>query len=112
MSSAPDARVDRLLRANLGPATRNRAFAEAVIRHLSTGPAAVLPEVEVAERVLEALQAAAAGAGEPPRRLDHLPEILASFFQNADLLDPGDPTSRAISRWVMTMLETLNPDTP
>lgn len=35
------------------------------------------------------------------------PDLLASVFQNMDLLDPGDPATDALARLVMTALERM-----
>ena len=92
------------IRSGLGSSSALVPYAVAVVRHLatpSTGRTA-----EVVDRVVgvlaEALEGSADAAAES---LLQDPELLASFFQNADLLDPRDRTTIPVTRLVMRAVE-------
>lgn len=79
-----------------------RAFAEAVVRHLVGPPAERSPAEEVVETVTRTLLQILAQDGDAAMRtLLGDPQLLASFFQNADLLAPRGAESRAVTQTVM-----------
>jgi hypothetical protein len=90
----------------IGPGAKHYKL-RAVIRHLGAEHAGELSQRQVAESIVTILRPA--GGGEPSAAtLLENPEILASFFQNADLLDPHGADSMAISRMVMKALEGVH----
>jgi hypothetical protein len=99
--------VVEFLKQQLGSDYSNLRFLRAVIRHLGAEHAGELSQRQVAESIVTILRPA--GGGEPSAAtLLENPEILASFFQNADLLDPHGADSMAISRMVMKALEGVH----
>jgi hypothetical protein len=99
--------VVEFLKQQLGSDYPNLGFLRAVIRHLGAEHAGELSQRQVAESIVTILRPA--GGGEPSAAaLLENPEILASFFQNADLLDPHGADSMAISRMVMKALEGVH----
>lgn len=100
-----DPEVGRFIRSALGESHLNRPFAEAVVTHLGAGPTAVWSQAMAAERVVGLLQ-------EQYNTFDaedlvRSPELVASLFQNADMLDPADDVSHAIAALVMEAIERL-----
>ena len=80
-------------------------FVTAVINHLLALGAASNSAENVVERVF-----AAVGWGDSDVesvRFDQDPELLASFFQNADLLDPNSESTPRISKDVLAALQRL-----
>lgn len=89
--------------ADLGAGADLGDFAMAVVQHLS-GPAGGRSR-EVVEAQLERIvQALETGSARPVWLLED-PELLASLFQNADLLDPSRPRHAALLGYVMSALE-------
>jgi hypothetical protein len=77
-------------------------FAEAVVRHLVGPPSERLPVEEVIETVSHTLRDVVSGNSEAAvQTLLDDPQLLASFFQNADLLAPRGPEARAVTQTVM-----------
>ena len=111
-AGAPDAvepEVESVLAEMLQEAEDLLPFARAVIVHLSRGSGAGMAQMQAATHVLEALAWGVldGDAGETPFSLDSNPELLASFFQNADLLDPRSPRTAAIAKGVMNALQRI-----
>lgn len=80
-------------------------FALAVVRHLS-GPSIGMPAERAIADVLAALDASDRDSHGPEvHPLSENPELLASFFQNADMLDPKDPSSASIANAVLEAIE-------
>jgi hypothetical protein len=104
---SPD--LSALLRAMLGDDNAVLPFAEAVVSHLTTLPAAQAPPEEVLARVVAILEAVVDESNDetPAATLAAHPELLASFFQNADLLDPSIPESDRVAHLVLESLERL-----
>jgi hypothetical protein len=100
-----DPAVDRLLLDRLGPAHPNLEFARAVAAHLGAAPTAVWSQRGAAERVVELLQPQYNTID--AEELARAPELVASLFQNADLLVPSDKGSHAIAALVMQAIERL-----
>lgn len=90
------------------------AFATAVVQHLS-GPAVGRSRGVVEGQVGQIVRELEAGSARPASLLED-PELLASFFQNADLLDPSSPRDAALLGYVMSALEqgwhAPDPDRP
>lgn len=97
--------VDRFLRKELGDLHPNRPFAEAVAVHLGAAPAAVWTQASAAERVVAMLKAQYNTLD--AEVLARSPELVASLFQNADMLEPADGGSHAIATLVMEAIERL-----
>lgn len=82
-------------------------FASAVTNQLAAQPGAPSGEAILGE-VADLLQQAVDPDEElPVDRLAANTALLASFFQNADLLDGGAPETAVIARLVMATLEQL-----
>jgi hypothetical protein len=98
-----------LLRAIVGEAKGVERFAEAVVAHLTNPPAASSAPEDVIAR-LSAVLAGAMAEEEFERAVGLLsddPELLASVFQNADLLEPGAGETRRIAALVAETLERV-----
>lgn len=99
------------LREGLGEGSAALPFAEAVTLHLAHAPgrpASPEHEASAAARVLELLRAS---PGDAPRLADD-PELLASVFQNADLLHAhGAAAADRVALLVMRALEAAE-DSP
>lgn len=100
-----EADVGRFLRARLGERHPNRPFAEAVAIHLGAGPSAVWSQAAAAERVVALLHQQY--NTRDAEDLARSPELVASLFQNADMLEPADDGSHAITALVMEAIERL-----
>ena len=105
--------VAGLLRVMLGAGSPMLPFAVAVATQLSgarTGSTSVADAVALVGLVLEPL----VDGGERPGSeiLLRNPELLASFFQNADLLDPADAATPRLAALVMEALELVGTDLP
>lgn len=97
--------VEQFISAALGEAHPNRSFAEAVVIHLGAGPTAVWSQREAAERVVGLLRAQYNTLD--AEDLARSPELVASLFQNADMLVTADDGSHAIAALVMEAIERL-----
>jgi hypothetical protein len=81
-------------------------FGRAVAGHLTTPPAVLGPVDEVLAQVVNILLLAAdPGEDLPVDQLMESPELLASFFQNADLLDRKSVEAGRVARLVTEALE-------
>ncbi len=83
-------------------------FATAVSEHLglnADGPEREAILGEVAEILQQALDP---GEDPPVERLAANPVLLASFFQNTDLLHPSAPETGLVARLVMAAVERLD----
>lgn len=101
--------IEGILWKHLEGAVELLPFARAVVRHLSRIPGAMSTAEQVAERVGSSLQAIAAGhVTLASSNLRHDPELVASFFQNADLLGPERPLTKAVGSAVMRALEEMD----
>ena len=98
--------VAAYLRERLGSEYPNYPFIAAVILHLGSGRNPSWPQLELAHRVADIVCPEKWGRPSSAILAEH-PEILASFFQNADLLDPKAPDSTAVSKIVMRAIESL-----
>jgi hypothetical protein len=97
-----------LLRAALGTHSPLLPFAEAVVRHLSTTSHAGESPVRIAELLLGIVDPVTSS----DRAIDDLarsPAMLASFFQNADLLAPGSPEATRVAGLVLGAMDLLEP---
>lgn len=105
--------VSDLLRVLLGTESRVLPFAVAVATQLSAGDTAETSTASAVAMVAGVLEPMLDG-GEPPEvgLLLAQPVLLASFFQNADLLDPEDPVTAEIASLVMAAMERLSPGAP
>lgn len=84
-------------------------FARAVIQHLSRAPGARLSAEQIADRVGASLHAIVAAQGlSTSSNLGNDPELVASFFQNADLLTPGRPLTKSVGSAVMRAVEEMH----
>jgi hypothetical protein len=101
-----DGQISDLLRILLGEDSRMLEFATAVAIHLRDAPGNRQATDEVVSRLVRVL-APFRDEDEPPPPDVLLadPELLASFFQNADLLDPSAPETSAVARLVTSALE-------
>lgn len=97
--------VERYLHDGLGAAHPNLVFARAVTVHLGGSGTSVWSQQAVAERVVELLQPRY--NTQDAEELARDPELVASLFQNADLLAPDDDRSHAIAALVMQAIERL-----
>ena len=91
---------------HLGRVHPGRRFVEAVIEHL-TGPTVGRSEEPVTAelvRIFAEIEDRAAVS----MRLERDPDLLASFFQNADLLDPARPESKQLSLAVMAAIHRID----
>lgn len=108
MNPRIDPEVDAVLRECLAEDQGLLPFARAVVVHLSNPPARPRSQAEVAARVIEALDADGdPETGPPAPGWTNDPELLASFFQNADLLDPRHAGTGRIAHRVMEALERI-----
>ena len=98
--------VAEYLSERLGEQYPNYPFLVAVILHLASGPNPSWRQLELAHRVVDILFPETWGRPASSLLVEH-PEVLASFFQNADLLDQKSADSVAISRIVMRAIESL-----
>jgi hypothetical protein len=105
LSRQLDPAVELFLLDRLGPTHPNRRFAEAVTTHLGVGPTAVWSQAEAAKRVVELLETRY--NTEDAEILARSPELVASLFQNADMLVASDEGSRALAILVMKAIEHL-----
>jgi hypothetical protein len=103
-----DAMLDDLLETLLAESPGLVDFATAVIRHLTTASAGGVGRSEIVRDVVELLRTVQEeGEPLPIRRLSDRPEVLASFFQNADLLEPSSREAAGIARLVAGALESV-----
>ena len=101
--------VERILCTHLEDAVELLPFAMGVVRHLSRAPGTGSSAEQVAHRVGSTLRTIAGGHG--PRAWSNLsndPELVASFFQNADLLEPGRPLTKAVGSAVMSAVGEMH----
>ena len=100
-----DPEVDGFLRERLGAGHPNLEFAKAVVVHMGAAATAVWSQQAAAERVVALLQPQynTFDADELARS----PELVASLFQNADMLAPTDDRSHAVAALVMEAIERL-----
>jgi len=112
MSRPGDSVPTDLLEELLGEVPSVLPFARAVLRHLCGQPVHDdAARVEMACEIASFFQAGEGSAGsEGVARLARKPELLASFFQNADLLDPGSAEADFLGRLVMGALGTFEDD--
>jgi hypothetical protein len=109
MTQKLDAGTTTLLRTLLDDAEPLLPFAEAVVLHLTSPPA----RSDSPEGIVGSVVALLRAASDPDdtaavNLLCEDPRLLASFFQNADLLDPGSPEAAGVARLVMTALERVD----
>ncbi|MEX2569729.1 MAG: hypothetical protein WD737_00385 [Gemmatimonadota bacterium] len=100
-----------LLRTLLGETSPLLPFAEAVVLHLCMPPARIGAPADVIAVVAEMLneEALAGSDAEVRRRIRAHPQVLASFFQNADLLEHHTAEAALVGRMVMAALEDPRP---
>lgn len=106
---ALDARTQDILRTLLEGAEPLLPFATAVVLQLDADPTRVAARELTMGRLAEILRAAREpGEALPVDLLAADPPLLASFFQNTDLLDPGTDETAAVARMVMAALERID----
>ena len=100
-----DPEVARYLRERLGEGHPNSEFAEAVTVHLGAAMSTGWSQRAAAEQVVALLQPGynTTDAEELARK----PELVASLFQNADLLAYEDVNSQILAALVMEAIERL-----
>lgn len=98
-----------LLREGLGKRAGLLGLAAAVLDHLA-GPSGADPDAHRQAARILALLVADGGDGEVriASRLQEAPDLLASFFQNADLLDTATPEGALLARALMLALARLH----
>jgi hypothetical protein len=109
MTSGSDDRMRELFTTVLGGGSVLLPFAEAVVRHLNRFREDRVAANVIVEKVAYILAAAGDfGQPLPVELLLERPELLASFFQNADLLPAGAPEAARVARLVITAMESLD----
>ena len=104
-----DASSQEILRTLLEGAESLVPFANAVVLQLDADPARAAARELTMGRLAEILRAARdPGEALPVDILAADPPLLASFFQNTDLLDPGADETAAVARMVMAALERID----
>jgi hypothetical protein len=111
MRTVPDEGRQRVITEVLGEDSALLPFAEAVVHHLTRFRDRAEASV-IAAKVAKVL----ADTRDPEKAMpvDALrdwPELLASFFQNADLLPTGAPEGARVARLVMSAVESLDTGT-
>jgi hypothetical protein len=89
----------------LGRAHPNSEFARAVTLHLGSVGLEGWSQQAVARQVVELLEPGYNTLD--AEALARMPELVASLFQNADLLTPDDPRSHVVAALVMEAIERL-----
>lgn len=103
---ATDDTNDRL-GSELGPSSPLLSFARAVVEHL-VGSGALGPGEQVESEVIELLRLAEGGVSRQSIAfLANRPALLASVFQNADLLPQSTPEATRLATLVMSAVERM-----
>lgn len=92
-----ETRLQRIVENSLPDRPALHPFALAVVTHLSRAAEGSVDDARAGERAVAIRELAEGRGGD--LRAD--PPLLASLFQNADLLDPYDPASARIANAVM-----------
>jgi hypothetical protein len=108
MTDDHDARTSELLRIALTGSSPLLPFAEAVARHLRASGAASIDGDDLVNSAVELLRLVQEDDQPlPARRLAESPVLMASFFQNADLLPPAAPETARIGALVLKAMEFM-----
>lgn len=110
MTARLDPSTEAVIAEVLGDAEELVPFAAAVTLHLATSVPDRWTPREAAICVLEALGWGDDQENDEPFPLHRHPEILASFFQNADLLEPDRDTTAPIAKAVLNAMQRLGLD--
>jgi hypothetical protein len=109
MKADDEARRRELLRVMLTDSSPLLPFAEAVLRHLRGSGAAPVGYDDLVSSALEILRAIHEDDQQlPAKRLARLPALMASFFQNADLLPPSAPETTRLAALVANAMEIVS----
>jgi hypothetical protein len=103
-----DERNHELLRVMLSEQPALLPFANAVVLHLTRSADAAFGPSVVAQVATVLTAAGGEGDALAVRTLSASPELLASFFQNADLLPTGTPEAAKIAGFVVSAIESID----
>ncbi len=109
MTRDPERFIEEIFHVILSPASPLLPFASAVVKHLRGSGALVENGDDLVNRVVELLRAVQDGDEVlPAALLADSPVLIASFFQNADLLPPAAPETARLGALLLDVMEIVS----